>query len=112
MASQEEPFFIQIAPVAPHVNEKYALCEPLERHVGVFANLTVPKPPSYNPPDEIQSQKVSYIRSLTKMNDTEIAFSDLQYERRAEALLGIDEIIEDVVNLLEEKGIMNNTYSK
>lgn len=112
MASQNSPFYLTIAPASPHVNEAIGLTIPLKRHMGQFANLTVPKPPSFNPSDEIQKQKPAYMPGLTSMNDTEIQFSDLQYQYRAEALLGVDEIIEDVVNFLEEKDLIDNTYSK
>ena len=43
---------------------------------------------------------------------TEIAFADKQYQYRQESLLGVDDIITDVVALLEKKGVLNNTYSK
>lgn len=46
------------------------------------------------------------------MNESAINFADFVYRSRLQALQGVDEIVEDVVAMLEEKGVMNNTYSK
>ena len=45
------------------------------------------------------------------MNDSIIAVSDASMRARIQALQGIDEIVEDVVIMLEEKGILEETYS-
>lgn len=46
------------------------------------------------------------------MNESAINFADFVYRSRLQALQGVDEIVEDVVAMLEEKGVINNTYSK
>jgi hypothetical protein len=46
------------------------------------------------------------------MNDSAIDFADFVYRSRLQALRGVDEIVEDVVKMLEAKGVANNTYSK
>lgn len=46
------------------------------------------------------------------MNDSAVNFADFVYRSRLQALQGVDEIVEDVVAMLEEKGVMNNTYSE
>ena len=38
--------------------------------------------------------------------------SDFQHRRRLQALMGVDEIVEDVVRMLEERRQLNNTFSK
>lgn len=51
------------------------------------------------------------MRGLPLLNQTRLNFTDAAYEARVEALQGIDEIIEDVVTLLEQKKVIDNTYS-
>lgn len=46
------------------------------------------------------------------MNDSAVNFADFVYRSRLQALQGVDEIVEDVVAMLEEKGVINNTYSR
>ena len=45
------------------------------------------------------------------MNDTIVDLADLAYRKRAEALLGVDDLVSDIIDLLEEKGILDETYS-
>lgn len=44
------------------------------------------------------------------MNESVQAYADHSFRQRIRALQGVDEIIEDVVNKLEEKGILDTTY--
>lgn len=106
------PFYIQIAPSSPHVNEDLGLTVPLKRHVGQFPNAMAPRIPSYNPADDIQDNKRNWMRGLPLMNETRINATDFSYQARVEALQGVDEIIQDVIALLEKKGIIDNTYSE
>lgn len=46
------------------------------------------------------------------MNDSAVNFADFVYRSRLQALQGVDEIVEDVITMLEEKGVINNTYSE
>lgn len=48
---------------------------------------------------------------LKPMNESSIGFADFVYQSRLQALAGIDEIVEDVIAKLEDKGIIDNTYS-
>lgn len=45
------------------------------------------------------------------MTEAQISRADLHHQKRLEAVRGLDDIVEDVVNLLEEKGVLNSTYS-
>ena len=46
------------------------------------------------------------------MNDSAVNFADFVYRSRLQALQGVDEIVEDVVAMLEERGVIDNTYSE
>ncbi|KAJ0272780.1 hypothetical protein CBS470a_012565, partial [Colletotrichum nupharicola] len=103
LTSQEKPFFLTIAPTVPHENYNFYAPVPLLRQKGLFPNITSPKPPNWNPPDELQIQKSNWKKNLRQLNETEIAQGDWLFRQRIESLQGVDEIIEDVVQLLEDK---------
>lgn len=74
--------------------------------------MSAPRTPNFNPPDEFQALKPSYLKDAPLLNASAIEFLDQSYRARLESLLGVDEIVEDILVLLEEKGVLNNTYSK
>jgi len=111
-AQQDQPFFLFLSPTAPHVDDETATTVPCQRHEGLFLNATAPRTPAFNPPDEVQRNKVSWIRDLKPMDDAAVSWADAEYRRRAQALAGIDEMVADVVAKLEEKGVMGNTYGE
>ncbi|CAI0650882.1 unnamed protein product [Colletotrichum noveboracense] len=73
LTSQEKPFFLTIAPTVPHENYNFYAPVPLLRQKGLFPNITSPKPPNWNPPDELQIQKSNWKKNLRQLNETEIA---------------------------------------
>lgn len=76
----------------------------------MFANVSAPRHPNWNPPDSIQKQKSGYLKNLPPLTQKLIDFGDLLYQQRLEALQGIDEIVEDFLSTLDAKGVLNNTY--
>ncbi|KAI1333037.1 arylsulfatase [Xylariaceae sp. FL0255] len=111
LSDQDKPFFLGIAPTSPHVElggGKWPV--PPVRYENEFPNLKAPRSENWNPDDAYQSQKVSWIKNLTLLNQTSIDRLDGLYQARAQSLLGVDDIIEDVIAKLEEKNILNNTY--
>lgn len=109
LTALDKPFYIQIAPTAPHV-QRDGPPVPLERHMYSLLNVTAPRPPNFNPPDEVQQNKVSYMKRLHRLNETELNFVDWGYRARQQSLLGIDELVEDVVDFLGQKDVLDNTY--
>ncbi|OZJ06847.1 hypothetical protein BZG36_00041 [Bifiguratus adelaidae] len=119
-AGNAEPFYLQIASVAPHQNIYYynntnATSSrnttpplPAKRHANLFPNLKAPRGPNYNPVD--QSDKPSYLKTLPLLNKTEEDFLDFFYRQRIRTLQALDELIDDVVGQLEESGVLDNTY--
>lgn len=79
--------------------------------MDLFPDAKAPKNPNFNPADEYQQKKGSWLRTLPLMNESAIDFADLTYRSRAQSLQGVDEIINDVVQMLEKKSIIDNTYS-
>lgn len=112
LTAGEEPWFLGIAPTSPHVEGGHPPI-PLERHKTDFDHLTVPKPDNFNPKsDRLQSNKPSYIKNLKTLTDDEVDKATFHYKSRIRAIQGLDEIVHDVVELLKQKGQLENTYSK
>jgi len=122
--NSRKPFFLTIAPIAPHSNvratqsappgEKDPLGEarmtapiPAERHVHLFPNAKVPRTPNFNP-DEPGG--ASWIKKLPQLTDNVIDYNDGFYRARLQALQAVDELIENIVTRLEDHGVLDNTY--
>lgn len=112
LASGDEPFFMGIAPYAPHVQNDQFRAIPLQRHAEMFPDAKAPRSRNWNPEDTFQKAKGSWLRDLPLMNKSVIEWADYSYRSRAQSLQGVDEIIEDVTAMLERHGIAENTYSK
>ena len=111
LSSQDKPFFLGISPTTPHVElggGKYPV--PPVRYENEFLDLQAPRAVNWNPDDSYQQQKVSWVKSLPLMNDTTIEKLDGLFRARAQSLLGVDDIVEDVIAKLAEKNVLNNTY--
>ncbi|OAP55881.1 hypothetical protein AYL99_10033 [Fonsecaea erecta] len=120
---EKKPFFLTIAPSAPHSNVNFeenwfngsasahtivtSPPIPAERHRHLFPDAVIPRTPSFNP-DEPHG--VSWISSLPKQNQTNVDFNDEFYRNRLRALQAVDEIVDGVFARLEEHGILDNTY--
>ena len=107
LMSQDQPWYLTIAPYGPH-----APAVPCARHDKLFANAKAPRLPWWNPDDDIQSQKSVFLKNASRMNDTEIAGSDSAFRHRLQTLQGVDDIVNDVIAKLEEKGELDNTYGE
>ena len=102
---QDQPFFMYIAPYAPH-----APSQPAARHASLFSNISAPRFPSYNPPDSLQLKKPSWLKHLPPLNDVQKGSIDEFYRNRLRALQAVDEMLENITTLLEEQGTLDNTY--
>lgn len=112
MASREKPFYLEIAPSSPHVVPGGYPTIPLARHAHLFPGLTAPRLPNYNPTDEYTMQKPGWLREMPRMNSSVMAASDASMRARIQALQGVDELVEDVLDLLEARGVLDNTYGE
>lgn len=98
----EKPFFLTIAPVAPHADvelyptmkagpPKYA-----DRHAHLFKDFKIPRSKNFNP--DVPSG-VSWISKLQKLNDTVIEYNDEYQRSRLRALQSVDEMVEELGKL-------------
>ena len=103
------PFFIYFAVPAPHADRPGdGPAIPARRHVGTFARVSAPRPPSFNEADI--EDKPSAIRRLPVLTDEQVAELDDEFRTRVEALLAVDEAVERLVRVLSERGELGNTY--
>lgn len=110
LAAQEDPWILFVAPTNPHVDNSLKYTEPPTRYWDKFSNVTAPRLDNWNPKQEFQDQKSYWMKELELMDEEMIEFSDMSYRRRIESLQGIDEMINDSIEYLESKGLMDNTY--
>ena len=110
MIRQDQPFYLEIAPVTPHVLGGGKPTVPPLRYNDSFPGLKAPRVPNWNPSDHYTEQKVAWLRDMPLMNETIVDLADLAYQKRAEALLGVDDLVSDIIDMLEDKGILDETY--
>jgi N-acetylglucosamine-6-sulfatase len=118
-APSPTPFFLNVAPNAPHdtsAGATTAPCsgsagkqippQPAPRHAGRFKNEPLPMPPSFNEQD--YSDKPAF-RSIPSLDATDIANLTRTYRCRLESLLAVDEAVRDILVALRESGELENT---
>ncbi len=102
-AKDGKPFFIYLAPYAPH-----APYTPAPRHANLFPDAKAPRTPNYNEADV--SDKPLYIRDRPLLTQKQMDAIDVDYRKRLQALQAVDEGIENIVNTLKATGQLDNTY--
>jgi N-acetylglucosamine-6-sulfatase len=111
-APSSTPFFLNFAPNAPHdsVSGSTGPCtrrnqpippQPAPRHVGLFKNQPLPKPPSFNKPT---------FRPGQPLTAAAVARLTMDYHCRLESLMSVDEAVRDILVALRETGELDNTY--
>jgi N-acetylglucosamine-6-sulfatase len=105
------PFFLVLNHPAPHVDVSTFPAYvpiPAPRHDGLYSSAELPNVPSYNEIDT--SDKPTFIDTLTPLMDTNRQEYILTVYRKAlEALLSVDESVEEIVSTLESTGKLNNS---
>ena len=112
-AAERKPFFLWLSVLAPHVGGpptpgRSALTTlPAPRHLGRFAALPLPTPPSFNEGDV--SDKPGSIRTRPPLSDQQVAAITERYQLRLESLLAVDEAVGRIVAALKKKGELSRT---
>jgi N-acetylglucosamine-6-sulfatase len=102
--AEDDPFLLLIAVYAPH-----GPSIPAPRHAELFADLTYPQTPSFNETD--LSDKPQIVRDLASSGDDfDAGDADNLHVQRVRSLQSVDELVENVVDMLEEHGQLENTY--
>lgn len=118
------PFFLGIAPVAPHSNlvvrsgqdmnnssdfSKIEVTPPIpaDRHKDLFKDAKVPRTPNFNPD---QPSGANWIRARKQLTEENIEFNDHFYRERLRSLQSVDELLDGLVKKLDAYGLLDNTY--
>ncbi|EKD11969.1 arylsulfatase [Drepanopeziza brunnea f. sp. 'multigermtubi' MB_m1] len=116
----EEPFFLTLAPIAPHANIemngsalddghtlKFGSPVSAERHKHLFKDVKVPRTESFNPDNP---SGANWLLGLKQQNKSNVDYNDHFYRQRLRALQAVDELVDGLFERLEAHGIMDNTY--
>ncbi|KAL1864312.1 hypothetical protein Daus18300_007735 [Diaporthe australafricana] len=122
---EDAPFFLGIAPVAPHSNvrfphgdehfndpdyvSKVAFTPAISatRHEELFKGVEVPRTPNFNPN---KPSGANWIRERKQLTEDDIEFNDHFYRQRLRALQSVDELLDGIFGKLEGYGLLDNTY--
>lgn len=117
---EKKPFFLAVAPVAPHSNVKFLVDGPdpdlqaefsppipLQRHAHLFPDAKVPRTENFNPEEP---SGVNWVKRLPRQSQENVDYNDHFYRERLRALQGVDELVEGLVDRLGRHGLLENTY--
>jgi arylsulfatase A-like enzyme len=113
-AAENRPFFLYLAPFAPHAAEPeqggQTLSQPIPapRHAEAFADARAPRPPSFDEADV--TDKPYGIRNLPRLTPNQIAQIDELYRQRLRTLLAVDEMVASLIDALRETRTLEHTY--
>lgn len=97
----DDPFFLYLAPFTPH-----AAATPAPRHQGLFQDLLLPAPPSYDEAD--RSDKPTYVQNRTWNEFAVEGYTNL-YRRAAASLASVDEMFVALIDKLDDRDFLQNT---
>jgi arylsulfatase A-like enzyme len=99
----DQPFFLYLAPFAPH-----GPVQPAERHKDLFPDLKAPRKPNYN--EEDVSDKPAWVRALPLMTPEVIQATDETFRKRVQAMQAVDDMIDALVKALEARHLLEHTF--
>jgi arylsulfatase A-like enzyme len=102
-APAADPFFMYVAPYAPH-----GPSTPAPRHAALFPSATAPRSDSFNEADV--SDKPAAIRDLPLLRQAGQTAIDAEQRQRLRSLQSVDEMVGQLVSALQQTGQLDNTY--
>jgi N-acetylglucosamine-6-sulfatase len=119
-ADADEPFFLVVAPTAPHKESDVRIGpsvapprdpRPASRHLGAFADESLPRPPSFAD-RHLEDQPIAE-RLVAKYegrpHGLNVPELETGYRSRLESLLAVDELIGQVMGELRRSGELGRT---
>jgi N-acetylglucosamine-6-sulfatase len=103
-ASESEPFFLYLAPSAPHDP-----ATPAERHKDSFTDEKAPRSASFD--EEDVADKPPWIRERRSISDRQASKRiDGSYRERLASMLAVDEMVDSLVRELTSTDQLDNTF--
>ena len=101
-APKNKPFFLYVAPYVPHQP-----ATPAPRYANAFPGVRAPRPPSF---DQVDSTAPAWLRDRPPLTAPLITTIDNLYRRRLQTMLGVDDMLANVVTSSQKSGQLDNTY--
>jgi N-acetylglucosamine-6-sulfatase len=110
--ASDQPFFMYLAPTAPHnevLNSNSIPPVAAPRHENEFPGVMAPRVPSFN--EDAVGDKPIWLRDAFPLLDADgIGIVDEYYRKRLQSMLAVEELIDNLITALEKAGAMENTY--
>ncbi|EXJ71432.1 uncharacterized protein A1O5_05240 [Cladophialophora psammophila CBS 110553] len=111
-AKAQKPFFLTVAPAVPHVGIRAKgsgtfMPIPQKKWENAFSSETVPRVKNFNPKKE---GSVSWLQNLPHQDRSVVDKLDDLYRARLRVIAGLDDMVADLVAILDEYRILNNTH--
>ena len=103
VAKGPEPFFLYVAPPAPHTPAFRA-----DRHVGFFSDAYAPRVPSFDEADV--SNKPGWLQDFPLFTTRVEQRIDFLYKDRLAAMLAVDDMVGKILQELNADGRLANTF--
>ncbi|KAF6815127.1 arylsulfatase [Colletotrichum musicola] len=114
--SHDEPWFLTVAPIAPHSNWVFdertnttylSTPQSAYRHEHLFHDYKIPRGKSFNEP---MHGAAGWPGRLEALNESVLAYNDHYQRQRLRALQAVDEMVHELVKKVEDSGEMENTF--
>jgi N-acetylglucosamine-6-sulfatase len=99
----DPPFMLWTGTFAPHLPAEYA-----NRDADLYSDTPLPRPPSFNEADV--SDKPAWVRKTSRLTPGQIRTLQKQHRDRLRSLRDVDEMVGDILDLLQDRGELRNTY--
>jgi N-acetylglucosamine-6-sulfatase len=99
----DNPLYMQVQFFAPHDP-----ATPDPKYANAFATAPLPIDPSFN--EKNVKDKPAWIRRISRFGPGLISKIQTRYQHRLETLLSVDDAVERIVNDLQSRGVLDNTY--
>ncbi|MEV4252128.1 sulfatase, partial [Spirillospora sp. NPDC049652] len=102
-APRDRPFFLYLAPVAPHLPATFA-----PRHASAFPGAKAPRTPSF---DRLGSGPLPrWLSQRRVLDEAAIRRDDRTYRDRLRSMLSVDDMVGALERTLRDTGHLNDTY--
>jgi N-acetylglucosamine-6-sulfatase len=97
------PLYMQVQFFAPHDP-----ATPAPQYANAFATAPLPIDPSFN--EKNVKDKPAWIKAIKRFGPGLIAKIQTRYQHRLETLLSVDDAVQKIVDDLQARGVLNDTY--